>query len=338
MKRPTVGALSAAVRRFLGEYLPHQRACSPHTILGYRDSLKLLFQFAARTKRKVTDLTVECLTPQIVASFLDYLESKRGNQTATRNVRLTAIHSFFEYLGREYPEYLQQAQRVLSVPFKRATQRTVDYLEADELRHVLEAVDQSTRMGRRDYLLLIVLFNTGARVQEIVSLNTTDLRLIPPVSVQFLAKGKKERLCPLWPETAKLIQKYCREAGVTFQESEPLFCNHRGGRLTRFGARLILQRHARRAAQSCPALAKKRIHPHVLRHSTAVHLLKAGVDLSTIAHWLGHASINTTHKYLTIDLEAKRAALAAAGPIVAQSAGAVSRRASEDLIQWLESL
>jgi integrase/recombinase XerD len=338
MKRTDSEILAAALKGFLGEYLPQQRAYSAHTILSYRDSLKLLLQFAAGTKRKMTELTVEHLSPQTVVAFLDHLENKRGNQAATRNVRLTAIHSFFEYLGREYPEHLLRAHRVLSVPFKRTTQRAVDYLDADELRRILEAVDRSTLMGRRDYLLLTVLFNTGARVQEVVSLNTTDLRLIPPASIKLLAKGKKERICPLWPETAKLIKQFCHETGLTLHESKPFFCNHRGGRLTRFGARLILLRHAKRAAQSHPALAKKRIHPHVLRHSTAVHLLKAGVDLSTIAHWLGHASINTTHKYLTIDLEMKRAALAAAGPVVAKPRGAARRRINEDLMQWLESL
>lgn len=338
MKRTETEILSAAVKGFLCDYLPQQRACSPHTILSYRDSLKLLLHFATGTKRHLTGLTVADLSPQIVRAFLDHLENQRGNQAATRNVRLTAIHSFFEYLGREYPEHLLQAQRVLSVPFKRTTQRTVDYLDTDELRQVLEAVDRSTPLGRRDYLLLTVLFNTGARVQEIVSLNTTDLRLIPPPSIKFLAKGRKERICPLWPETAKLIRQFCHETGLTLDEPQPLFCNRQGGRLTRFGARLIVQRHARQAANSCAALAKKRIHPHVLRHSTAVHLLKAGVDLSTIAHWLGHASINTTHKYLAMDLEAKREALAAAGPVVTRSNKAPRCRVSDNLIQWLESL
>src|SRR2546429_3686388 len=162
MKRTDPEVLSASIKGFLSDYLPHQRACSAHTILSYRDSLKLFLQFATGTKRKMSELTVEHLNPQTVAAFLDHLESKRGNGTATRNVRLTAIHSFFEYLGREYPEHLLHARRVLSVPFKRTTQRTVDYLNADELRRVLEAVDQSTLMGQRDYLLLTVLFNTGA--------------------------------------------------------------------------------------------------------------------------------------------------------------------------------
>ena len=338
MKRTDAEVLSIAIKGFLGDYLPHQRACCAHTILSYRDSLKLFLQFAAGTKRKITALTVENLSPQIVTAFLDHLESKRRNGAATRNVRLTAIHSFFDYLGREYPEHLLHARRVLSVPFKRTTQRTVDYLDADELRRVMEAVDRSTLMGRRDYVLLTVLFNTGARVQEVVSLNTTDVRLIPPASIKVLAKGRKERICPLWPETAKLINQFIHETGLTLHEPRPLFCNHRGGRLTRFGARLILMRHAESAAKSYPALARKRVHPHVLRHSTAVHLLRAGFDLSTIAHWLGHARINTTHKYLPLDLDAKRAALAAVGPVVTKPNRAVRRRISEDLMQWLESL
>lgn len=338
MKRTGSEILSAAIQGFLSDYLPRQRACSPHTILSYRDSLKLLLKFVAGVRRQVTELTVEHFNPAAIAAFLDHLEKQRGNGAATRNVRLTAIHSFFEYLGREYPECLLQAQRVLNVPFKRTTQRTVDYLDADELRQILEAVDRSTPLGRRDYLLLVLLFNTGARIQEIVSLDTTDLRLNPPASIKFLAKGKKERLCPLWPETVKLLRQFCQETGLTLEEAKPLFCNHRGGRLTRFGARLIVQRQARRALNACPALAKKRIHPHVLRHSTAVHLLKAGVDLSTIAHWLGHASINTTHKYLAMDVEAKRAALAAAGPVLAKNSRTARRRVSENLIQWLESL
>jgi len=178
-----------------------------------------------------------------------------------------------------------------------------------------------------------VLFNTGARIQEVVSLNTTDVRLIPPASMKFLAKGKKERICPCGLKPQKLIKQFCHETGLTLHESSRFFCNHRGGRLTRFGARLILLRHAETRRQIVPRrLAKKRIHPHVLRHSTAVHLLKAGVDLSTIAHWLGHASINTTHKYLTIDLETKRAALAAAGPVVSKPGATTRRRVGEDLI------
>jgi len=158
--------------------------------------------------------------------------------------------------------------------------------------------------------------------------------------VQFVlhGKGRKERICPLWPETARLLKQYCEDQAIDLREPQPLFRNHRGGQLTRFGARLILRRHALQATKACPALSRKRIHPHSVRHSTAVHLLKAGVDLSTIAHWLGHKSIITTHKYVTIDLEAKRAAIAKAGPIMGTARTPHGWHIGEDLLTWLESL
>jgi site-specific recombinase XerD len=329
--------LPLAIHRFLGDYLPHQRAFSVHTIRSYRDSLKLLLNFAAGTKRRVADLTVADLAPPKVIAFLDHLEQSRGNDPATRNVRLSAIHSFFDYLGAEWPECLDHAQRVLAITFKRTTHRTVDYLEAEELRTVLEQIDRRTVWGRRDYVLLALMFNTGARVQEIVALQTTDLRLTAPHSVKFLGKGRRERICPLWPETARLLQQHLADSGLAQQSPQALFRNHRGTPLTRFGARIILQRHVKRASLLLPALKRKRIHPHSLRHGTAVHLLKSGVDLSTIAHWLGHTSINTTHKYVTIDLEAKRAAIAKAKPVT-RSSKSPRWRTDNDLLTWLESL
>ena len=335
MNNPNVLAL--AVRRFLGEYLPHQRAFSAHTIRSYCDSLKLLLQFAAGTKRRVADLTAGDLMPEKIITFLDNLEQHRGNDAATRNVRLSAIHSFFDYLGAGWPEHLDQARRVLAITFKRTDHRTIDYLEAEELRTLLEQIDRRTVWGRRDYVLLALMFNTGARVQEVVALQTTDLRLTSPPSVKFFGKGRRERICPLWPETARLLQQHIADTGLDSQSDQTLFRNHRGGPLTRFGARLILQRQVTRAAVVLPSLKHKRIHPHSLRHSTAVHLLKSGVDLSTIAHWLGHTSINTTHKYVTIDLAAKRAAIAKAEPVT-KSKRLPRWRTDNDLLTWLESL
>ncbi len=329
--------LASAIRRFLGDYLPHQRAFSAHTIRSYRDSLKLLLHFAAGPKRRVADLTVADLMPVKIIAFLDHLEQHRGNDSATRNVRLSAIHSFFDYLGAEWPEHLDQARRVLAITFKRTTHRTIDYLEAEELRTILEQIDRRTVWGRRDYVLLALMFNTGARVQEVVALQTTDLRLTAPHSVKFFGKGRRERICPLWPETARLLQQHLGDAGLDPEIPQALFRNHRGTPLTRFGARLILQRHVKRASAVLPALKRKRIHPHSLRHGTAVHLLKSGVDLSTIAHWLGHTSINTTHKYVTIDLEAKRAAIAKAKPVT-KSPKPARWRTDNDLLTWLESL
>jgi len=338
MKASPPPVLPTALKRFLGEYLPQQRAYSPHTILSYRDSLKLLLQFAAGQKRSVADLTVADLSPATIAAFLQHLEARRHNGITTRNVRLAAIHSFFHFLGAEYPEHLEQTHRILSVPFKRATHRSVEYLEAEELRAVLSGIDQRTAAGRRDYVLLLLLFNTGARVQEIVTLKTTDLHLTAPPSVKLLGKGRKERLCPLWPETVRLLRQHLAETVSDLQEPQSLFRNHRDGVLTRFGVRCILQRHVQRAAQTQPSLQRKRIHPHSIRHSTAVHLLKSGVDLSTIAHWLGHADVTSANKYVTIDMQTKREVLRKAGPILAASSRRPRWRRDQELLHWLESL
>ncbi len=335
---PTPHQLATALKRFLGEYLPQQRAFSPHTILSYRDTWKLLLQFAAGRKRRVADLTVANLSPTTITAFLHHLETGRGNGAATRNVRLSAIHTFFDFFGTQHPEHLAQAQRVLSVPFKRTDQRTIDYLEVEELRAVLEGIDRATLAGRRDYVLLVLLFNTGARIQEAVSLQTTDLRLAPPPTVKLLGKGRKERLCPLWPETVRLLKAHLADTGLDLREPQLLFRNHRGTPLTRFGARLILQRHVQRAAKQVPSLQHKRIHPHSLRHSAAVHLLKSGVDFSTIAHWLGHAGTQTVYKYVAIDLEGKRAALAKAQPVLKSSPQPPRWRTDPDLLNWLQSL
>lgn len=334
----TDSTLAAALRTFLGEYLPHQRAYSSHTILSYRDSLKLLLKFAAGKRGRVCDLSLSNINVATVRAFLDSLETKRHNTVATRNVRLSAIHSFFEYLSHDYPEHLDHAQHILGIPFKRTASRIIEYLEADELRAIFELIDRSTPDGRRDYVLLALMFNTGARVQEIVSLKTSDLRLAIPPSVTFFGKGRKERICPLWPETTRLLKDYFHDCGLQTQEPQPVFRNQHGGPLTRFGARLILQRHFQRAAKVLPCLSRKRIHPHSIRHSTAVHLLKSGVDLSTIAHWMGHSNINTTHKYVSIDLADKRAAIAKAKPLVSKLATSARWRADENLLTWLESL
>ena len=196
MNNGKVFTLAIALRSFLGDNLPHQRAYSVNTILSYRDSLKLLLQFAAGKRGRVSELSLADLNVATITAFLDSLEAERGNGAPTRNVRLSAIHSFFEYVSRENPEHLEQAQRVLSVPFKRTTNRAIDYLEAEELRGILEGINRSRPAGRRDYMLLALMFNTGARVQEVVSLKATDFRLVTPPTVKSLGKGCRERLCP----------------------------------------------------------------------------------------------------------------------------------------------
>ena len=338
MKASNSSVLAQTLHGFFTDYLPQQRSMSPHTLHSYRDSLKLLLKFSCSKANDPSTLTVENLTPERVLAFLQHLEMGRKNKACTRNVRLSAIHSFFRYLGAEHPEHLQQAQRVLSVPFKRTTRREIQHLEFAEIQALLDAINRSTHDGRRDFVLLSLLFNTGARVSEIVGLKASDLRLTVPASVLLRGKGRKERVCPLWPETAHLLHDHLEELGVHPDKPETIFRNHQGSSLTRFGVRLILRRHVQKAAQHLPALKKKRLHPHSLRHSTAIHLLRAGVDLSTIAHWLGHASVNTTNQYLALDLEAKREALAKAKPLMPQRRKSAAWRNDPNVIAWLEAL
>jgi site-specific recombinase XerD len=275
-----------------------------------------------------------------ITAFLQSLETSRKNRVSTRNVRLSAIHSFFRYLGGQHPEHLEQAQRILSVPFKRTGSREIQHLDFEEIQAVLKAVEADDGQGNgcRDLALLGLMFNTGARVSEIVGLQTADLHLSAPCSILFRGKGNKERTCPIWPETAGLLEKLLERQDSVPGPTAPVFLNDRGGRLTRFGVRLILNKYVEKAASQRPSLERKRLHPHSIRHSTALHLLRSGVDLSTIAHWLGHVSVNTTNKYLCLDLEAKREALAKAKPLLKPGHRSTKWRRDPDLMAWLTAL
>jgi integrase/recombinase XerD len=336
--RPHPSSLASALRAFLTDYLPRQRALSPHTLHSYRDSLKLLLQFVAGKKADPGQLTMEHVTYERVMAFLHHLETRRNNQVSTRNVRLGAIRSFFRFVGAHYPEHLALAQRILSAPLKRTASREIQHLELSEVQAILGGIDRSTPDGRRDHVLLSFMFNTGARVGEVVGVQACDLALDAPPSVRLRAKGRKERRCPLWAETAKALRAHLREGKVATHEPQSVFLNHRGQPLTRFGVRWILQKHVRRAALRVPSLKGKRLHPHSIRHSTAIHLLRSGIDLSTIANWLGHVSINTTSKYLTLDLEAKRQALDKSERVLSGRQRSILQPPDHDLIEWLESL
>ena len=299
----------------------------------------LLLRFVAtRSQRSVIQLELDDLGPQPVLAFLQHLELDRHNSVATRNVRLAAIHAFFRYCAMEHPARLAHCQRVLAVPFKRTGSRPVEYLEHEEVEAILGVVDRDTVDGRRDYALLATMFNTGARVQETVALCVADLRLDAPAQVRLHGKGRKERVCPLWPQTADLLRALLAERGRELQPDEPVFRNHRGMRLTRFGVRYLLQKYCTRAQASVPALRTKRLHPHSMRHSTAVHLLRAGVDIVTISQWLGHASVTTTHRYATVDLDMKRQALAKARPTARAATGTAPWRTDASVLEWLEAL
>ena len=332
-------ALARALRDFFADHLPRIRGMSPHTVRSYRDSLALLLRFLAeRRGRPVAELDLDDLDPEEVVAFLQHLEDERHNSASTRNVRLAAIHAFVRYLSGRHPERLEQCQRILAIPFKRARSRPIEYLEYEEIEAVLSAVDRTTLDGRRDYALLAMMFNTGARVQEILDLRPCDLQLTKPLQVRLVGKGRRERLCPLWPETAALLRSLLSESSMDPRSTKPLFRNHRGEPLTRFGVRYLLAKYCHRARESTPTLTAKRLHPHSMRHSTAVHLLKAGVDLTTISHWLGHASVETTNRYVTVDLEMKRQAIAKARPVDDGTDPIAPWRSDASILEWLEAL
>jgi site-specific recombinase XerD len=332
-------ALARALRDFFADHLPRIRGMSPHTVQSYRDSLALLLRFVSEERRRpVAELDLDDLGPEEVLAFLQHLEDVRHNSASTRNVRLAAIHAFVRYLAARHPERLEQCQRILGIPFKRARSRPIEYFEYEEIEAVLSAVDRTTVDGRRDYALLATMFNTGARVQEILDLRPSDLQLTKPLQLRLVGKGRRERICPLWPQTAALLRSLLPEWGMDPRSTEPLFRNHRREPLTRFGVRYLLAKYCDRARASTPTLAAKRLHPHSMRHSTAVHLLKAGVDLTTISHWLGHTSVNTTNRYVTVDLEMKREAIAKARPVDDGTDPVAPWHSDASILEWLEAL
>jgi site-specific recombinase XerD len=332
-------SLARALREFFAEHLPRIRGVSSHTVCSYRDAWALLLRFLSeRHRRSVVKLDFDDLSPDDVVAFLHDLEKTRGNCAATRNARLAAIHAFARFVASNHPEHLELCQRILAVPFKRAAPRLVEYLEAAEVAAILDAPDRDTPHGRRDRALLLTLFNTGARVQEILDLRPTDLQLQRPFQARLHGKGRKDRLCPLWPRTVKVLRALLDERGVDLASTEQIFRNRRGERLTRFGVRYLLAKYARAATAKASTLDGKRVHPHVLRHTTAVHLLQAGVDLVTISHWLGHASVETTNRYAAVDLETKRAAIAKARPIGRIGPAVAAWKTDRTILQWLEAL
>jgi len=332
-------SLARALREFFADHLPRIRGMSPHTVSSYRDACTLLLRFLSeRHRRAVVKLDFDDLTPDDIIAFLHYLEKIRSNSVATRNARLAAIHAFARFVATNHPEHLELCQRLLAVPFKRARSRIVEYLEADEVAAVLAAPDRETLDGRRDHALLLTLFNTGARVQEVLDLRPADLQLVRPFQARLRGKGRKERLCPLWPRTVKILRALLDENRVEAGSTAQLFRNRRGEPLTRFGVRYLLRKYARAAISAASTLDRKRIHPHVLRYTTAVHLLQAGVDVVTISHWLGHASVETTNRYAAVNLETKRAAIAKARPIGDVDPAVAAWRTDRTILQWLEAL
>jgi site-specific recombinase XerD len=331
--------LFALVESFFTEYLPRQRGSSHHTVRAYRDALKLLFEFTAqRSGRQITSLDLGDLDADAITGFLDHIEINRSNSAATRNCRRAALRSFFKHLVRNDLAHSRQYTRVLAIPSKKARQRPATYLEADDVRAIIAKPDQRTVDGWRDYALLLFLYNCGARVSEATGVRWNDLQLVPPRQVRLHGKGRKERLVPLWRDTADALHRLRSMAMSADQQY--VFVNRHGQPLTRDGVAYILQKYAAAVAlEGRPTLAHKRITPHVLRHSCAVALLQSGTGVTVIRDYLGHASVATTGKYITTNLQMKRDALETfwehAGIEAAQ---AKPWKPKTDLLAFLQSL
>jgi len=302
------------IEAFFTDRLMQQRQASPNTISSYRDTFCLLFKFAKqRLKKEPSALSIKDLDAPFVGFFLNHIEKDRGNCARSRNVRLAAIHSFFKYIVLQDPGHSALIQQVLSIPTKRYTRKSIDFLTRPEIDALLAAPDQKKWNGRRDRTLLLLAIQTGLRVSELTGLTCKDIVLDSGAHVRCKGKGRKERCTPLRKELVAILRNWLKERSG--QPDDPLFPNTRGDFLSRDGVEYLLAKHVAAAKQKCPSIQKKRISPHVLRHTAAMELLQHGVDRSVIALWLGHESIETVQVYIQADLEMKEKALAKTTPL-----------------------
>jgi len=327
--KPAFATLQALVQDFFEKHLTIERRASRHTVLAYRDSLKLFLQYAAERAGCTADrLDHAVLDTEVVRSFLAWLEKQRQCGARTRNHRLATIKAFARYVASVAPEHLERCRRIRELPPARFEHPEVKYLEDDEILELMRAIAPAE--GRRNSALLLLLYNTGARVQEIVDLDVCDVRLDPVPVVTLEGKGRKQRTCPLWARTVDALKIWLAERGA---DDGPLFLNTQGRRLSRSGIAYILRKLA-----ACAGLSPRhaaRVSPHVIRHTTAMHLLEAGVDITTIAAWLGHSQLSTTHGYVEVSLRMKQKAVAATAVVPELTQGEFPQG---DLLTWLEAL
>lgn len=333
--------LGTVVRSFFEDYLKVQKGLRPSSVRSYRDVLKLfLKQIADRRRCPITRLKLTDLVAEEVLGFLQSLEAQRGNQVRTRNQRLAALRTFFRYLASQAPETLAEAERIEAIPTKRCPPPQTYYLERDEVDQLLATIPTTTATSLRDRAILTLMYNTGARVQEIADLRVQDVDLDGPHRVRLHGKGDKWRACPIWPETAQLLKQL--ESIREGRPDAPLFYSRLHGPLTRFGLYKLVKRHAANLSLASPhGGVARRISPHVFRHTAAMHLLAAGVDINVIRAWLGHVSLETTNRYAEINIHTKEAAVALCAP--PDQSGAASPQKSAwhrdvELLKWLDSL
>jgi site-specific recombinase XerD len=333
MKSSTI-SFPTLVQDFFHRRLINERAASAQTIASYRDAFELLLRFAEhRTGRPPSALALTDLDAPMILAFLDHLEEERGNSPRTRNLRLTAVRSFMRYASIRDPACLPIAQRVLAIPTKRFDRPILGFLSREEMEALLGAPDRATFSGQRDAVLFATLYNTGARVSEITRLNVGDVLLDRQCALHLHGKGRKERVVPLWKSTAARLREWLPR--INGGSESAVFPNRAGGRLSRSGVEHRLRGAIRTAAEQCPSLAGRRISPHTLRHTTAMHLLQSGVDITVIALWLGHEDSATTHHYIEADLAMKEAALR---HLEDPSPEPLRFRAGDRLLAFLEAL
>ena len=303
-------SFSHLITSFFTNHLASERGLSENTIASYSDCMKLLIKYACEQCGVGPEgLQMEMFTRELILAFLDYAETERHNLETTRNQRLAAVKSFFSFLAVNIPSLMEMNTRVQAIRAKKTDQRPPPSLSRDEVGAIIDAPDSRTLIGARDRALLQLLYNTGARVQEVADLTVSDIRFQTPAVVTLTGKGRKSREVPLWSETVEAVQYYLdlrERAGI---RSGHLFLNNKGNPITRFGIGRRTQLHADAAAADCPSLSGRRVTPHVFRHTTALHLVEAENDIFKVRDWLGHADINTTSQYVEISLERKMAAL-----------------------------
>ena len=338
MTPPALGALLYA---FFVDHLTTLKGLRPASVQSYRDTLRLFLHFVAADRGcRITRLALADLSFERVLAFLRHLEADRHNHIRTRNQRRAALHTFFEYLASTVPDLLAVAQRVAAIPVKRCPPPETYFLERDQISALFARLPSCGRHAQRDRALLLFLYNTGARVQEVCDLRAGDLDLGVTPRVRLHGKGDKWRTCPLWTETARQLALLL-PANDTAPPDTPVFCAHHRRPLTRFGIYKLIRRHAQPLERDAPTVAPRRIGPHIFRHTTAVHLLEAGVEVNVIRGWLGHVSLDTTNRYAEINVRAKEAALRACEPPTEASAGFPRKpvwRDDEALLTWLTSL
>jgi site-specific recombinase XerD len=321
---------------FFHDWLGQQRNCSRHTVLSYRDTWRLyLRHVAARRGKSVSALALADLTDDRVLAFLEHLETERHDTIGTRNCRLAAIRSFYRFVADREPLAAKQCAAVLRIPMKKTARAAVGYLDSEEVAAILSQPNRSKFEGQRDHALLALLYNTGARIQEALDLCPSAVRLTSPAHVKLCGKGRKERLCPLWPETAELLAALLKRRPRSDQE--PLFVNRYGEPLGAGGVRSKLAGYVRAAAARVPSLRSKRVHPHLFRHTAGVELVSSGVDLPTIRSLFGHVSLDTTNHYARANIETKRRAIESVDRLK-RPAGPPRWRRNPNLLAWLDAL